>query len=67
MWIWRWLDNSGRDVGYAVRMLLRSPGFAVTAMLSLALGIGANVGIFSLVDPEAALRRRRSGRASPFF
>jgi predicted permease len=49
-WIWRWLDDAGRDVRYAARSLLRSPGFTVTAMLSLAIGIGANAAIFSLLD-----------------
>ncbi len=38
------------DLRYAVRGLLRTPTFAVTAMLSLALGVGANTAIFSLVD-----------------
>ena len=46
----RWLDSLIRDVRYAGRTLLRSPGFTATAMVSLALGIGANAAIFSLVD-----------------
>ena len=49
-WGWRWLDDLGRDTRYGARMLRRSPVFAATAMLSLAIGIGANAAIFSLVD-----------------
>src|SRR5438270_5956724 len=43
-----WLDTASRDVRYAVRGLRRNPGFAVAAILSLALGIGANTSVFSL-------------------
>ena len=46
----RLVDDLVKDTAYAWRMLLRSPGFALTAVLSLALGIGANTAIFSLVD-----------------
>ena len=45
-----WLEDLVRDATYGFRTLLRRRGFAATAMLSLALGIGANTGIFSLVD-----------------
>lgn len=44
------LDSVGRDVHYAIRRLLRSPGFAVTCVLSLALGIGVNAIVFSVVN-----------------
>jgi len=44
------LEDFGRDLTYAMRGLARSPGFAVTAILSLALGLGANTAIFSIVD-----------------
>ena len=49
-WIWRWLDAFVRDVRYALRSLTRSWGVALGASAVLALAIGANVAIFSVVD-----------------
>ena len=46
----RWLEDLGRDLRYALRTLGRNRGFAAVAVLSLALGIGANAAIFSLIN-----------------
>jgi predicted permease len=49
-WIVSWLDTLNHDVRYALRSFARNPGFALVAIATLALGIGANTAIFRLVD-----------------
>jgi predicted permease len=49
-WGWTWLESLGQDTVYGIRGLLRSPGVSAVALLSLALGIGANTAIFTLID-----------------
>ena len=48
-WGWMWLENLLHDTRYALRQLRRAPAFTVTALLTLAFGIGANLGVFQLL------------------
>ena len=50
MWGWNWLENLVGDVRYGFRMLAKNPGFTAVAVITLALGIGANTAIFTLID-----------------
>ena len=45
-----WLDRVRQDLGYALRGLSRAPGFTATVILTLALGVGLNAAVFSLLD-----------------
>src|SRR5215813_9576000 len=49
--VWRWsaMENAWRDVVHAVRRLCRTPGFTIATILTLALAIGANAAIFTMV------------------
>ena len=48
-WSWNWLEKFLRDLRYGARTLTRSPGFALTAILVMALGIGATTSLFTIV------------------
>jgi len=49
-WGWRGFEELTQDAGYGLRLLRRNPSFTAVAVLTVALGIGANTAIFSLID-----------------
>src|SRR5215469_4387548 len=50
MWGWEWLERVGQDLRYAWRQLRRSPGFAATVIVTLAVGLGATAAMFTVVN-----------------
>jgi predicted permease len=50
VWSWKWLEQLLQDLRYGIRTLRRAPVFTAISIFSLALGIGANTAVFSLVD-----------------
>src|ERR1700723_57949 len=77
-WSWNWLEKLLRDLRYGARTLTRSPGFSGTAILVMALGIGATTSLFTIVravllkplpfrEPDKLVMVYEHFRASTYF
>ena len=56
MWGWGWYERLAQDLKYGLRMMGRNPSFTAIAVVSLALGIGANTAIYSFMDALSVAR-----------
>jgi hypothetical protein len=58
----RWLEDWQKDTGFAIRQMRKAPAFTAAGVISLALGIGANTAIFTLI--ESSLWRPKGAGAA---